>query len=303
MTNVKDLLAKLEKATEQVSATEDSKRKEDKSTTDSRILTLKKGVTYTGRLMLNLKDDLKNVDDSIITYEEWAFNSPVTGEYVNGGRAPSDLRVKNDILTKTKWDEYKKAKEAGTEKDQGGWKLLNTKRKQLVNFYLHAVDGEDSAAKEKIGTIVVLRYPAQFNKDKKPSSDIYKVISEAREDKKRFGQKIFDLTSRGRSLIIKVTEKAGYNNYSSTKFDDAEDLGLTLDQIGALHESVHDLNEFVPEVKSQDEIRALLDEFYFGKNANLEDEVEHDELPDDDDQLPGVESSDEDTDALIDSIT
>lgn len=298
---MKNIKALLDQVTEQINQSEDKKRKEEKFS-DPRVLTLKKGVIYTGRILSNLTDNMKNVDDTFVTYEEFAFTSPVTGQYVYGGRAPSDLKIKNDVLTDTKWAEYNKAKDSGTVKDDGGWKLLNTKRKQIVNFYLHDVQGDDSVAKEKIGTVVVLKYPAQLDKDKKASSDIFKIISDAREDKKRFGSRIFDLSSSGRSLIIKVTEKGGYNNYSSSKFDDAEDLGLTESNIQKIQEDVHNLFDFVPDVKPQSEIKQIIDEFYFGKDANVEDKLDESEIPADDDDDELSNSDGDDVDSLIDMI-
>ncbi len=96
---------------------------------------------------------------------------------------------------------------------------------------------------------------------------------------KKIGTKALDLSSKGKSLIVKVTEKAGFHNYGETMFDDSEDLGLSAAKIQEILNSVHDLNEFIPEVKSADDIRKLLDIHWFGNSASSDDELNEDEVP------------------------
>jgi hypothetical protein len=278
---------------------------------DPRILKFKAGGTYTGRFVVNGKDPM----NSRIAYSEYAFKSPVDGTYVYAGRDPCDERDENgrpkigqdkEIVNKTKWAEYKKAKDEGTDKDQNApYKLLNNKRKEMVNFYLHKVEG-DEAAQAKVGQVLVIRYPAQRMKDKKtdqmvPSSDILKKIeSGLRGDKaKKIGKLAWKLDKTGRSFTIKVTEKGGYLNYSDSEFEDAEDLGLSAKQIeDIINNKAHNLLEFIPEVKPQDELKEILDIHYFGTSASPEDEVDDSELPEDDedDQIPGLGKSKSDKD-------
>ena len=69
-------------------------------------------------------------------------------------------------------------------------------------------------------------------------------------------------------------------------------------------EKVHDLNEFLPETKTQEELKQILDEHYFGTSAAVEDELK-DELPstDDDDEIPmGNNTSSSDDDINLDDI-
>lgn len=242
---------------------------------DPRLLTLKKNCTYVIRLIPNINDS----PNTFVTFKEIGFTSRVTNAYVYGGRSPQDAGLKKDPFKETQWDHYSKANERGDDAEKKASYKLLPQRKQLVNGYLVSVVGEDPEAKEKIGSVVVVRYPAQVDKEGNPLSDIYKRIYSALygDKAKKIGKKSLDLSSEGRSLIIKVTEKGGYNNYSETEFDEAEDLGLSKERIQEIHKSAHDLTEFIPEVKSNEEIKELLDKHWFGTSANLDDELEDEE--------------------------
>jgi hypothetical protein len=195
---------------------------------------------------------------------------------------------------------------------------LLPQRKQVVNSYLISVDGDDPDAKEKIGEVVAVPYPAQVDREGVPISDIYKKIHSAifGDMSKKIGAKALDLSEKGRSLIIKVTEKAGYNNYSETAFDDAEDLGLSPSQIKEILNKAHDLSEFIPEVKSQDEIQKILDKHWFGTSATPDDELEEEEVEVvspkrkinlttklEDDEIPMGKSKSDDLDDLDDLLS
>lgn len=266
---------------------------------DPRILKFKKNCTYVLRLIPYIKD----VNNTFVTYKEIGFKSRVDGSYVYCGRAPQDAGIKDDVFKKTQWEHYSKAKEKGDEVEQKASYKLLPQRKQLCNAYLVSVEGDDAEAKEKVKTVVAFPYPAQVDKNGVPVSDIYKKIHSSifGDMSKKIGSKALDLSEKGRSLIVKVTEKAGYNNYSETTFDDAEDLGLSKQDITKIIESAHNLLEFVPEVKSTEEAKAILDKHWFGNDANLDDELEEDEKPSidlssspEDDEIPMGKSSDKD---------
>lgn len=286
----------------QIKNKEEEKLKAETTIGDPRILNLKKGCKYIGRLVPNLKD----VDNTFVSYEEIGWTSKTSGDYINAGRSPSSAKVKDDPVKKVQWESYKAAKDKGDEAAAKDACKLIPKRKQFVNFYLTGVEGNDNAAKEKIGEVVVLKYPAQLDKEKKPSSDIYKIIHDGifGEKAKKIGTKAFDLSKNGRSLLVKVTDKGGFNNYASSEFDDAEDLGLTKAQIDEILSKAHDLKEFVPAIKSNDELKKLLDEHWFGTEAGTEDDVDvpaDDESEDDDDEIPGLgkDEGDDDLDSLL----
>ena len=303
----------LEDIINQVKAVEETKIQKEKGgyKGDPRILKLKKNCTYVIRLIPYIKE----VNNTFVTYKEIGFKSRVDGSYIYGGRSPQDAGIKEDLYKKTQWEHYSKAKERGDEAEQKASFKLLPQRKQVVNAYLVSVDGDDPDAKEKIGDVVAVPYNAQVDREGAPISDIYKKIHSAifGDMAKKIGAKALDLSAKGRSLIIKVTEKAGFNNYSETSFDDAEDLGLSETQIREILNKAHDLNEFIPEVKSQDEIQTLLDKHWFGTSASPDDELEPDEEEEktvapkkkldlstspDDDEIPMGKSKSDDLDDL-----
>jgi hypothetical protein len=306
----------LEDIINQVKAVEENKIQKEKGgyKGDPRILKFKKNCTYVLRLLPYIKD----VNNTFITYKEVGFKSSVDGTYVYGGRSPQDAGIKDDLFKKTQWDLYSKAKERGDEVEQKASYKLLPQRKQVVNSYLISVDGDDPDAKEKIGEVVAVPYPAQVDREGVPISDIYKKIHSAifGDMSKKIGAKALDLSEKGRSLIIKVTEKAGYNNYSETAFDDAEDLGLSPSQIKEILNKAHDLSEFIPEVKSQDEIQKILDKHWFGTSATPDDELEEEEVEVvspkrkinlttklEDDEIPMGKSKSDDLDDLDDLLS
>lgn len=309
----------LEDIINQVKQVEETKSKQEKNifNGDPRVLRFKKNCTYTVRLLPNIKD----VSNTFVTYKEIGWKSLTGGPYIDGGRSPQDAGIKNDLYNSTQWNHYSKAKEAGDEAEKKKSYSLLPHRKQLVNAYLIDVEGDDSDAKERRGSVVVLRYPAQADREGNPLSDVYKRIHSAifGDMSKKIGTKALDLSAKGKSLMIKVTVKAEYSNYSETSFDDAEDLGLSETEITEILNSVYDLNEFVPEVKSSEEIKTLLDQHWFGESASPSDELDDDELPPpaspsprsaqsksvskkSDDEIPMGDSSDDDLDELLKDI-
>jgi hypothetical protein len=268
--NLEDILNKVKQV-------EETKVNQEKSAgKDARVLTFRKGSTYTLRLIPNIND----VDNTFVSWKEIGFPSVVNGAYVYGGRSPQDAGIKDDPFKTTQWSTYSKAKEQGDEEGKKRSYKLIPSRKQVGNAYLVSVEGDDNESKAKVGSIVVVKYPAQVDKDGTPMSDIYKKIHSAifGDMAKKIGTKALDLSEKGKSLIIKVTDKAGFNNYD-TMFDDSESLGLTPAKIEEVLKSAHDLTEFVPEVKSTDEIRKILDTHWFGNSATSDDDLDEDEIP------------------------
>jgi hypothetical protein len=307
----------LEDIINQVKAVEETKIQKEKGgyKGDPRILKFKKNNTYVLRLIPYIKD----VNNTFVTYKEVGFKSRVDGSYVYGGRSPQDAGIKDDPFKATQWEHYSKAKEAGDEVEQKASYKLLPQRKQVVNAYLVSVEGDDADAKEKIGEVVAVPYPAQVDREGNPISDIYKKIHSAifGDMSKKIGAKALDLSEKGRSLIIKVTEKAGYNNYSETTFDDAESLGLNETQIREILNSAHDLTEFIPEVKSTQDIKNILDKHWFGTSATPDDEMDDEpeiETPKkkidlttspEDDEIPmgkSKSSDEDDLDSLLDDV-
>jgi hypothetical protein len=279
----------LEDIVNQVKAVEETRTENEKGgyKGDERLLSLKKNCTYTVRLMPNIKD----VDNTFVTYKEIGFTSRVDNSFIFGGRSPSDAGIKEDPYKATQWKHYSEANKAGDDAEKkASYKLLG-QRKQLVNAYLVSVDGDDPEGKEKVGKVVVVRYPAQLDKTNAPISDVFKRIHGAifGDMSKKIGTKALDLSEKGKSLIIKVTEKGGYHNYSETMFDDAETLGLSQERIVELLQEAHDLKTFIPEVKPVEEIKEILSKHWFGESASPDDEM--DDEDEDEDEAPVVKKS------------
>ena len=301
-------MSPLQNILDKINEAEEAKNKREESSfvRDERILKLNKNATYIGTLLPNKKD----ISNTFVRYQKIGFMSPITGKYIYLGRSPSDAGLKEDVVRDIQWKEYNAAKEAGDEDARKKACRLIPQKERVVNFFLHKVIGDDTQ-KSKEGTVVVLPYPAQTDKEGNPSSEIFKKIYHAlKGDKaKKIGDKAFDLTAKGKTLIIKVTEKAGYNNYSETEFDDIEDdMVKSAAQIKEIEDSVHDLTEFIPEVKSKEELLELLNKFWYGKDdASPEDSLEDHETPDDDDdddddEIPGLEDDDSSEDSSLDGI-
>lgn len=256
----------------------DKQNKATNLTTDPRLLTFKKGNKYRGRFVPRQKG-------TFVTFEDVGFTSRVTGNYVYLGRAWADPQLKNtgaDIVQSTQWDEYKKAKASGNEELMKLTYKLIPQRKQLANFLLLDVDGDDSTAKEKIGQVVVVRYPAAWDKkEQKPRSSVYRNIYDGFFDekiKKKIGSKGFLLPTTiedGVDFVFDVIEKGGYSNYDNSKFDLIEDTQVKLEeaQILKMIENAHDLDELVSPLKTQEELTDLLNTHWFGLSPNPDDEV------------------------------
>jgi len=217
------------------------------------ILSLEPGEKpYVVRLLPNIK----NPEETILHYYHHGWNSIATGQYASitspstwGDRCPvSELYFK--VLRDGSDAEKERAK-------------ANLRRKEnwLVNVYVV----NDPKKPENNGTIKVLRYGKQLDK----------IIQSAinGDDSEEFGAKIFDLSDEGCNLRIKVelvSDKPGapkYPTYTSSKFLNASAIdGLDESKIQDIYNGIYDLNTFVDR-KSNDEIKAFIDEHYFGASA------------------------------------
>ncbi len=264
---------------------------------DERLLRPKIGHTYYLRL---LSESPKKVGKINVTlpWKEYAFTSRVDGSYQYLGRAlmdasPSD--TDKDLVRKAQIDAYtlaKKNEDADLKKAANG---LWPKGKEIINVYVHNVEGDDEKEKEKIGKVFGWKYNASVdNKTGAPRGDIYEVLVEALSGAKsgKIGKKAFDLSENGRSVCLKVTGQPMPGNKMIPKyavsFEDAEDIGVPANKEMSIREMAHDLSEFVPAVKSQDDIKKILDQHWYGTSASPDDEIDTTTSPsiDKDDDIP-----------------
>lgn len=243
------------------------------------------------------------------SYAEHSFNSRTTGQFIFLGRSLtdslSDQTVKNDPVKIAQIETYTKAKREKDQELHDVAKNLFPRRKELMNIYVHKVDGPDQ---EVVGKVLVWKYNATLGKEGEPKGDIYPIIVEALtgSKQKNIGSKAFDLSENGRSFALKVSVAKLPNgteipNFKGSAFEDAEDIGLNKKQIDAIQKQSYDLSKYIPEVKPTDEVKKLLDEHWFGLVASPEDEIEpqnvKSDLKDDDDEIPMG-----DDDAALDAL-
>jgi len=206
--------------------------------------------------IVRLLPNIKNPEETILHYYHHGWNSIATGQYAS-------------ITSPTTWGDrcpvselYFKVLRDGTPDEQNRAKAnLRRKENWLVNVYVV----NDPKKPENNGTVKVLRYGKQLDK----------IIQSAinGDDSEEFGAKIFDLSEEGCSLRIKVelvSDKPGapkYPTYTASKFLNASAIeGLDEDKINEIYNSIIDLNTLV-ERKSNDEIKAFIDQHYYGDAA------------------------------------
>jgi len=203
--------------------------------------------------VVRLLPNIKNPEETILHYFHHGWNSISTGKYAS-------------ITSPTTWGDrcpvselYFKVLRDGTNEEKERAKAnLRRKENWLVNVYVV----NDPKKPENNGTIKVLRYGKQLDK----------IIQSAinGDDSEEFGAKIFDLSEAGCNLRIKVelvSDKPGapkYPTYTASKFLNASAIeGLDDSKVEEILNSVYDLNTFVDR-KSSEEIKAFIDEHYYG---------------------------------------
>ncbi len=279
---------------------EETKRQEKptRGASDDRFLVLQPGNTILVRFLPNMHNKAK----TFTPYEEYGFKS-INGQYIYAGQTPHSVG-KKDIVREFQWNIYKAAKDR---KDEAAMKrsyMLFGQSKEMVNVYVIS----DQLNPENNGKVKVLRYSAKVNKDKEPTSPIYSKIRDSIFSKDSpIGKLAFDLSASGVNFSIKVTKNAGdWNDYSKSEFKWPSDLGLSDAQIAEILENTYDLESLIPALKSDEELKQLLDVHWYGNTSPSEnDEVS---LSDDnDDELPMFNSKSatpevDDMDAFINDL-
>lgn len=210
------------------------------------ILRCEVGNTYTVRLLPNSVDPSK----TFFHYYTFGWTSFATGQYVSAV-SPSSFGEKDPIAEAR----YKILK-TGTEDEKAKARSIIRAEKWLVNAYIV----NDPVTPENNGKVMVVRYGKQ----------LHKIIMDAIEGEgaEDLGPRIFDLSAKGCSLKIKVEQQGDYPTYVSSKFAMPKAVeGLDDKKIPEIYKNIIDL-ESVFTVKSYDELKALLDEHYYGGEGN-----------------------------------
>ena len=211
------------------------------------ILKVEVGNNYTVRLLPNVN----NPDKTFFHYYSVGWTSFSTGQYITyvspatfGERDPV-LEAKYRIMRDDSQSEELKKKADSIRRTE----------KWLVNAYVV----KDPTNSENDGKIMIVRYGKQ----------LHKIIMDAIEGESAedFGPRIFDLSSNGCNLLIKVEKQGDYPTYVSSKFTMPKAIdGLENDKVDSIYNNVIDLTSVLP-VKSFNEIQELLDEHLYCRES------------------------------------
>lgn len=251
------------------------------SATYNEIIKTTPGNTYTVRL-LPFSPDPKN---TFFHYFIHGWTSFATGQYVQT-LSPMTFGERDPIA-----EERFRILRTGTEDEKEKAKAIRRSEKYLVNVYVI----DDSGNPENNGKVKILRYGKQ----------LHKIIMEAieGEDAEEFGPRIFDLGTNGVNFKIKCENQGEYPTYVSSRFTSSGKLNLNEDEQRKIYNGVFDLTK-VFTVKSQDELKQMLDEHYHCKTNNTPTHTEQSPPWQSTSQVatpaPVVESSiDDDIDELL----
>lgn len=218
-------------------ALNNQQQKQNTGTRD--ILTLEKGSTYVVRLLPNIKDP----DKTWFKYSTFGWNSFATGAYVSA-ISPSSWGERDPIA-----EERIRIYRNGSEADKEKIKNIRRSDRWIMNAYVVS----DPTNPDNNGKVKLIRFGKQ----------LFNIINNAisGEDADEFGAKIFDLTSAGVNLKIKVDDQGGFANYTASRFTSPADLKLTENQIEEIYNSVKELDK-VFTIRSYDDLKKLLDDHY-----------------------------------------
>lgn len=212
------------------------------------LLQLKAGNTYTVRLLPNTK----NPKQTLFHHFTHGWNSLATGKYVSA-LSPTTFGERDPIA-----EERYKVLRTGTEEEKEKMKIIRRAEQWLVNVYV--VD--DPSNSENNGKVKVLRYGKQLG------NIINSAISG--DEAEEFGMRVFDLSKDGVNFKIKVEKQGDYPVYTSSRFTSVgKDLGLSESRQDEILESTHDL-ESIFRLKSEDELKEMLDEHFYCKSNKEE---------------------------------
>jgi len=187
---------------------------------------------------------IKSPNKTFFKYHTYGWNSLSTGQYVTCV-SPATWGQRDPIA-----EEFFRIRRNGTEEEKEQSRILNRRDNWMVNVYVI----NDPVNPENNGTVKILRYGRQLDK----------IIMDAIEGEESadFGPRIFDLSSNGCSLRIKVEKQGEYPTYVSSKFALPKEIdGLNPDSYEEIYNSILDLETYVT-AKSYDEIKEMLDQHY-----------------------------------------
>jgi len=210
------------------------------------------GNTYTVRLLPNIKDPTK----TFFHYYNYGWNSFANGKLITA-ISPTTWNQRDPIA-----EERYRILRNGTEEEKKKASAIVRRENWLINVYVI----NDPVNSDNNNKIKILRFGRQ----------LHKIIMDAieGEESAELGPRIFDLSSKGCSLKIKVEKQGDYPTYVSSKFTTPKEIeNLDSDDFKKIYSSIFDLESYAP-VKSYDELKDLLDTHYHGtKDADEAEEI------------------------------
>jgi hypothetical protein len=203
------------------------------------------GHTYTVRILPG-----SDLSKTFFHHYIQGWNSFSTGKYVSV-LSPFTFGER-DIISEERF----KVLRFGSEEEKERIKAVRRTERWLVNVYVV----NDPVHPENNGKVKILNYGKQIDKIIKDGT--------TGDGAKEFGRRIFSLGSDGVNLLIKAETQSNFTSYSNTRFSSYDtDLKLTEQQQKEIYSSVKDLSTILP-LKSEDEMRKMLDEHYYCKSVD-----------------------------------
>ena len=215
------------------------------------ILKTPPGNTFTVRLLPFAKDPSK----TFFHYYQHGWNSFATGQYTSA--ISLQTFGERDPIAEERY----KILRTGNEEEKEKAKAIVRSEKWLVNVYVV----NDPVNPENNGKVKMLRYGKQ----------IHNIITDAieGEDAAELGPRIFDLGPDGVNFRVKVEKQGDFPTYVSSKFGMPSVIdNLDEDRHNAIYENVFELSS-VFSVKSVTELKTMMDEHYYVRDASADNSV------------------------------
>jgi hypothetical protein len=215
------------------------------------ILKTPPGNTFTVRLLPYAKDPSK----TFFHYYQHGWNSFATGQYTSA--ISLQTFGERDPIAEERY----KILRTGNEEEKEKAKAIVRSEKWLVNVYVV----NDPVNPENNGKVKMLRYGKQ----------IHNIITDAieGEDAAELGPRIFDLGPDGVNFRVKVEKQGDFPTYVSSKFGMPSAIdNLDEDRHNAIYENVFELSS-VFGVKSANELKTMMDEHYYVRDASADNSV------------------------------
>ena len=209
----------------------------------SDIIRFEKNNTYTVRLLPNIEDSSK----TFFHYYVHGWESFTTGQYISFV-SPQTFNERDPIA------EYRyKIYKTGNESEKQKARSIIRSEKWLVNVLV--VD--DPANPDNNGKVKLMRFGKQ----------LHKIIMDAisGEDSDQFGSRVFDLSSNGCNLRVRIDDQGGFPTYVASKFLMPTEIpGVDSDDVYASTRTLDD----VFSIKSYDELQQGLNEHFHGTDES-----------------------------------